>query len=131
MIDEKFLQSAVRIRRTYLKLSNNLELYKSATIGISKKLDSTLEDLKNLEDDYVERKVEGKETLEKLLKVIDSVEEEGRRLEKLVEPINSEIEKLVKEEQELYRQITSTHHNLSEDQIVKEVKDRLIKEGLS
>jgi hypothetical protein len=41
------------------------------------------------------------------------------------------IEKLAKEEQELFRQIVERHSNLSQDQIVSIVRDRLIKEGLS
>jgi len=69
--------------------------------------------------------------LKKLLKIIDEVEDEGKRLEKLIEPINLEIEKLAKEEMELYRQILDGHPNLTENQIVEKVQDRLIKEGLS
>jgi hypothetical protein len=71
------------------------------------------------------------EVFEKLLKIIDEVENEGVRLEKLIEPINTEIEKLSKEEVELYRQIVDTHPILTEDQIVENVQSRLIKEGLS
>jgi hypothetical protein len=71
------------------------------------------------------------EIFEKLLKIIDEVEDEGKRLEKLIEPINLEIEKLAKEEMELYRQILDGHPNLTENQIVEKVQDRLIKEGLS
>jgi hypothetical protein len=41
------------------------------------------------------------------------------------------MEKLAKEEMELYRQIVDSHPNLTEDQIVEKVQDRLIKEGLS
>ena len=44
---------------------------------------------------------------------------------------NVEIEKLGREEQELYRQIVEHHPELTEDQIVKSVRDRLLKEGLS
>jgi hypothetical protein len=57
--------------------------------------------------------------------------DEGKKLETLIDPINVEIEKLGREEQELYRQIVEHHPELTEDQIVNFVRDRLLKEGLS
>jgi hypothetical protein len=137
MIDERYIQKAISIRRTYLKLINNMDLYRARALQVSERLDGTL---KKLDDYRAELKANSKneksnlsevEIFEKLLKIIDEVEEEGQRLEKLVEPINLEMEKLAKEEMELYRQIVDSHPNLSEDQIVEKVQDRLIKEGLS
>ena len=52
-----------------------------------------------------------------------------KALNRLVEA--GEIEKLAKEEMELYRLIVESHPTLTEDQIVEKVQDRLIKEGLS
>ena len=136
MVDERFLQRAITIRRTYFKLINSLDLYQSRALQVSDRLDETLKKLEKIQTDLNskdERKtnVSEKEIFEKLLKIIDEVEDEGKRLEKLVEPVNQDMEKLAKEEQELYRQIVDYHPNLTEDQIVQSVKDRLIKEGLS
>jgi predicted nucleic acid-binding Zn-ribbon protein len=135
MIDERFLQRALTIRRTYFKLINNLDLYKSRALKVSERLDETLKKLedfqKDLEVDNRKTNLGEKEIFEKLLKIIDEVEDEGKRLEKLIEPVNIDMEKLAKEEQELYRQIVETHPNLSEEQIVNSVRDRLTKEGLS
>lgn len=135
MIDEKYLQKAIRIRRTYLKLINNMDLYKARATQISENLDKTLKDLDNFQKDLNKKdrkeSTDEKALFEKLLKIIDNIEEEGKRLEKLIEPVNFEIEKLAKEEIELYDQILDGHSNLTEDQIVEKVQDRLIKEGLS
>ncbi len=135
MVDERFLQRAIIIRRTYFKLINSLDLYKSRALKVSERLDDTLKKLddfqKDLENSNRKTSLGEKEIFEKLLKIIDEVDEEGKRLEKLIEPINVDMEKLAKEEQELYRQIVESHPNLSEDQIVNSVRDRLIKEGLS
>ena len=135
MIDEKYLQKAIRIRRTYLKLINNMDLYRARATQISENLDKTLKDLDNFQKDLNKKdrkeSIDEKALFEKLLKIIDNIEEEGKRLEKLIEPVNFEIEKLAKEEIELYNQILDGHSNLTEDQIVEKVKDRLIKEGLS
>lgn len=137
MVDEKYLQKAISIRRTYLKLVNNMDLYKAKVLQVSERLNGTLKKI----DDYKEElssnsknqknNLSETEIFQKLLKIIDEVDDEGKRLEKLIEPINLEIEKLAKEEMELYRQIVESHPNLTEDQIVEKVQDRLIKEGLS
>ena len=101
MVDEKYLQKAISIRRTYLKLINNMDLYRARALQVSERLDGTL---KKIEDYQKELKENSKnptlnetEVFQKLLKIIDEVDEEGKRLEKLIEPINLEIEKLSKE----------------------------------
>ena len=48
----------------------------------------------------------------------------------VLDPLNKQIEKLAKEEQELYEQIKMAHPNLSDEQIVTSVRNRLIQEGL-
>jgi predicted nucleic acid-binding Zn-ribbon protein len=137
MVDEKFLQKAISIRRTYLKLMNNMDLYRAKVSQVSERLDGTLKKIDNYQKELKENSTNQKanvsetEIFEKLLKIIDEVEDEGKRLENLIDPINVEMEKLAKEEMELYRQIVDSHPNLTEDQIVEKVQDRLIKEGLS
>ncbi len=131
-IDEKYLQRAINIRRTYLKFANNMDLYKARAKQVSDKLNETVKKLEDFGDEIGNSKnVNEKEAFEKLLKIIDEVDEEGKRLQKLIDPFNEEIEKLAKEEMELYRQIVENNKNLTEEQIVKIVRDRLIEEGLS
>jgi predicted nucleic acid-binding Zn-ribbon protein len=137
MVDEKFLQKAISIRRTYLKLMNNMDLYRAKVGQVSERLDGTLKKIDDYQNELKSNSKNQKtnlsetEIFEKLLKIIDEVDDEGKRLENLIEPINLEMEKLAKEEMELYRQIVDSHPNLTEDQIIEKVQDRLIKEGLS
>ena len=137
MVDEKYLQMSLTIRRTYLKLINNLDLYRSRALQISERLEDTVKKIDELNKEAEENakkkntNISQIEVFEKLLKIIDDVDDEGKRLENLISPINLEIEKLAKEEMELYQMIVDSHPNLTEDQIVESVKDRLIKEGLS
>jgi len=132
MIDDNFLESAVRIRRTYLKVSNNMDLYHRRAKEIVEVLENTLSKIDNLQNDIKDkRNISGDSAIKKLLDILQEVEDEGSRLEKLVEPMNKEIEKLGLEEAELYRQIKEKHSNLTEEQIVESVRTRLIKEGLS
>jgi uncharacterized protein YoxC len=132
MINEKYLKMAISIRRTYLKLINNLDLYHSRVLKVSSNLEETLSELNSIQSNLEsDKKPDSKETLDKLLEILQDVEDEGKKLETLINPINKEIEKLGKEEQELYRQIVEHHPEMSEDQIVNSVRDRLLKEGLS
>lgn len=131
MIDEVFLKSAVNIRRQYLKISNNMEFYHNRAKDVVSKLETTLQDLENLQKNYsVDKSVSNESAISKLMDILKDVESEGERLEKLVDPMNQEMEKLSKEEHELYRQIKEKHVDLTDDEIVKSVQDRLIREGL-
>jgi predicted ribosome quality control (RQC) complex YloA/Tae2 family protein len=131
MIDEKYLRVAINIRKTYLKLVANLDVYKKIADSISTKLMETVKDIEDIEKDYIDKKINDEQSLQKALNILNDVEKEGKRLEDVIDPINIEIEKLAKEEQELYRQIVEHHSNLTQDEIVSIVRDRLIKEGLS
>jgi predicted nucleic acid-binding Zn-ribbon protein len=133
MIEEKYLKMAISIRRTYLKLINNLDLYHNRALKVSSNLEETIVKLDTIQEglDSKDKKPSSKETLDKLLDILQEVEDEGKKLETLIDPINTEIEKLGREEQELYRQIVEHHPELTEDQIVNFVRDRLLKEGLS
>jgi hypothetical protein len=137
MVDELFLQNAVRIRRTYLKLSNNMDLYQKKAQQVSDKLDETIIKIEEIERQAKESRTSKDSTnnseyfMNELLKALQDVDDEGKSLENLVNPLNKEIEKLALEEQELYRKIKEKHFNLTDEQIVEYVKDRLIKENLS
>ena len=137
MVDEVFLQNAVRIRRTYLKLSNNMNLYQKKAQKVSDKLDETLARIEEIEKEAKESrnsKTSSNSTeyfLNELMKALQEVDDEGKSLEDLVNPLNKEIEKLALEEQELYRKIKEKHFTLTDEQIIESVRDRLIKENLS
>lgn len=133
MIEERYLKMATNIRRTYLKLVNNLDLYQNKVKDISEKLELTCVKIDKLQNDLKKsgKNYSEKEGLESLLKIIDEIDLEGKRLESFINPINLEIEKLSKEESELYRQIVEHHGNLTQEQIVSFVRDRLISEGLN
>jgi predicted nucleic acid-binding Zn-ribbon protein len=135
MIREDFLLRAVRIRKNYLSLTNNLDVYLSKVESVSDRLEKTIGEITNIEQKYEssdkeDSKFESDKTLKELLKIIGNIENEGKRLETIVNPLNKEIEKLSKEEVELYKLIKQTHSNLTEGQIVNSVKERLDSEGL-
>lgn len=134
MIDEVFLENAVRIRRTYLKLSNNMDMYQKKAQEVASRLDDTLlkvdELTKKAEDSRKSSNPETMKLLNELMNILKTVEDDGEALEGLVDPLNTEIEKLAIEEQELYRQIKEKHYSLSDDEIINDVKERLKTENL-
>lgn len=135
MIREDFLLRAVRIKKNYISLTNNLDVYLSKVENVSDRLEKTIGEITDIEQKYEssdkkDSKFESDKTLKELLKIIENVESEGKRLESIVNPLNKEIEKLSKEEVELYKLIKQTHSNLTEGQIVNSVKTRLDSEGL-
>lgn len=131
MISENLLQSAVNIRRQYLKISNNMSLYHKRAQEIITTLEESVQKLESLQQTIEkEKNVSAEESINKILNIIKDVEDEGQRLEQLIDPMNKEIEKLSKEENELYRMIKEKHPSLSDDEILNIVQNRLQKEGL-
>lgn len=133
MIDESFVQAAIKIRRTYLKLTNNMELYKTQAERLSKNLDDIVGRLQKLQLELNDDKknMQAESAISEVTKILRSVEDEGKNLEGAIDPINEEIEKLGYEEQELWRMIKEKHYDLPEDDIINYIKKRLIDANLS
>ena len=135
MIDEKFLVAAVNIKRKYIIVTSDINKYHDRAKQTVDKLNSTLADIENIKlkmkEDAKNKKLNSTEVLESMIKIITEIEDDGKSLEKYIDPLNKEIEKLAVEEQELYRIICEKHFDLTEEQIIESVKKRLIKENLS
>jgi Mor family transcriptional regulator len=131
MIDEFFLERAIQIRKTYLNLNNNMDNYQKKAKIVHDNLKQTIEKITKMQEDIEKGTLKDpKIASEKVLNILSEIESEGESLNKSIDPINKQIEKLAVEEKELYRQIREKHYNLSEEQIVNVVRERLIKENL-
>lgn len=136
MIEEHFYQSAISIRKTYLKLSGDMEKYRKVAEDSLKNLQksiATIEMLQKEVKDIRKSKYEvenNMNTVEKISDILNNLEMEGQRLENFIDPINKGIEKLAEEEQNLYRKICERHNTLTEEEIVDAVRSRLKKENL-
>lgn len=138
MIEEKFLKTAVEIRKSYLKLLTEVKTYENDARKVSERLQEIVTQLEDVEKDAKENtkrkdnlKKDTKQYMVELLKIIDDIEVEGKRIENLLKPLNKGIEKLSSEEVELYNQIKEKYVNLTDDEIVNCVQDRLIRENLN
>lgn len=134
MIDEVFLENAVHIRRSYLKMSNSMELYQKKAGEVASRLDETLEKIdevsKRAEENKKSNKVDTMSILNELMEILKTVEDDGDSLMSVVDPLNKDIEKLALEEQELYRRIKEKHFDMSDEDIIKDVQERLKSENL-
>lgn len=132
MIEERFLTAAIKIRRVYFKLTSNLDAYMHRAEETLKKFELAYEELESIKENVKKSKNSDNDlpVTTDLLRIMDDIESEGKRIEKFVEPLNKEIEMLAIEEQELYRNICASHPDLSEEQIVDIVRERLKKEKL-
>jgi|LakMenEpi03Aug12_release.lakeMendotaPanAssembly.Ray.scaffolds.fasta_scaffold2314051_1 hypothetical protein len=128
MIDERFLLASVNIRRRYLGLANNLDSYRKKAELTLKDLEKAKDDLKKIEQgNYDKENLSG---LQQIVNIITYLEESQASLERFLEPINKNIEKLLIEERDLYNKICEKHSNYTEQQIVQIVTERLEKENL-
>ncbi len=134
MINELFLNAAVNIRRTYLNVSTNIGGYKKRVEMTYEKLNDTVKEIEkiqtNMNDKNKRKSMTNEGVLKDLLRILDDVEKEGKALQNYIDPLNDEIERLSIEEKELYRNIVKKHPELTEQQIVECVRQRLIKENL-
>jgi len=132
MVNENFLSAAVRLRKNYLNLTSNIDFYKVRAEKTSIKLEETIKKIDKIQDDVknVKNGKSSNDLLLEMLNILSEIEEEGKSLENYIEPLNKEIEKLSIEEKELYNQICSKHTELTEDEIVNCVRERLIKEKI-
>ena len=129
MIDDNFVQAAIKIRREYLKLTNNLNFYKTQANRVIDNLQDIINKLEEVANNSVsEPNTEA--TSVRLLEVLKMLEMEGKNINELIDPLNSEIEKLAVEESELWRKIKAKHSEVRDEQIVDYIKVKLSEQNL-
>ena len=132
MIDESFIKAAIKIRREYLKLTNNLNFYKRKAEDVIENLEDIVTKIESIQQETENQSITNNDAVVfQLTKLLTDVESEGRAVESLIDPLNKEIEKLGLEEQELWRNIKNKYPNLSDEEIVEYVRKRLLQENLS
>jgi hypothetical protein len=132
MIDEKFIKSAIKIRREYLKLTNNLNFYKRKAEDVISNLQNIITKIEKIQNESENKnETNNSNIIMELTTILAQIEQEGRGVESLIQPLNIELEKLGLEEQELWRNIKNKYPDRSDLDIVEYVKKRLLEENLS
>lgn len=134
MIDEVFLTAAIGIKKKYYQLTSDLTRYEAMVEKTQDLVQNALDKVTAIDSDLHDPQKRKMMSNSSVMKEVDmllaKLDEDAKRLEEYINPMNEGIEKLAIEEEELYRQITIRHPYLSQDDIVKSVSDRLKKEGL-
>lgn len=128
MIDSQLLESARMIRKNFLKLNRDLLNYEDEIRGLVSFLEEkikilstdTTNKIKSMKD-----KSELSNVTKDIVKQIEDIEVEEKKLQKKVSKINSEMERLQKEEILLYDTIKKRYPNLSDNEILQQIQKNL------
>jgi predicted nucleic acid-binding Zn-ribbon protein len=134
MINEKFLISAVEIKRTYNSLMSDLDKYEERAKVTSRRMDKIVEKGERIEKDLSDPKkrlnMKGEDVLEKMMAILSEIEDESASVEKFLEPITKKIDELAKDEVKLFEMIRDAHPELTHEDIFNSVQERIRREGL-
>lgn len=128
MIDNQLIESAKNIRKTFLRMTNQLSVYETEVKDLINFLQEKIQILQNYNNNDV-RKMKTNEDLNKvtksILKEIEEIEAAEQKLQNKIGKINKEIEKLSNEEVILYKTIKERYPNLSDVEIKREIQQNL------
>lgn len=131
MIEERFIKRAVEIRRDYVKITRDISVYESKAKQVLETLESTVAKLNSIQDKIKNKVItNADDASKKIMDILSDVEKEGERLEKMIDPLNDQIEKLRVEENELYRLIKEKYPKISDQDIVRQIQEEIKKANL-
>lgn len=124
MIEESLIESARLIRKEFNSLNDTLESYENDVRKLATyflKISEELTDIgKNIDS---MDSIEG--IRDKVLQKLDDLESESDKICSKINNVNESIEKLKKEEMDLYNVIKKRYPSLSDDEIKVEVQRRI------
>lgn len=127
MIQELYLKKAVKIRKDYLNIVNDIKSYEKIAKDIINTLQLATDNLESTMEKVNAGTLSEKTRDERLQKTFIDLEQDMNNIEKSVNKLNSSMEKLKMDEIDLHKQIKQVYFNLSDEEIRKEVQDYLVK----
>ena len=132
MIQEIFLKRAALIRKEYLSTQKKTIDYEKSLKQLVGMIDTTSKDL----DDFLEKLNsnylnEPEEAKQGLLKIFMNLEDEYNKTSKSIDGAEEIIEKLKKQEIELFKDIKQRYPEMTDGQIRNEIQDYINKLKLS
>jgi len=125
MIDKQFIESARNIRSEFLSLNKKLEVYKIDLENLSKYLKDTVKELEGLTSVKITSKSDLTEMSQNLIKKLEEIDLEEKKISNLVKPINDKIDKLREEENILYKALKEKYPSKTDEQLKKELHSQL------
>lgn len=128
MIDEQLLESAKLIRQNFIRLNSELLKYKG---DIERMVEFLQEKVRILSTETTNKvksmkdKADLPEVTREIVKQMEDVELQEKKLHKRISKINEELERLRKEEEFLYKTIKERYPDLSDSEIIDEIHKHL------
>ena len=130
MINKIYIESAKNIRYEFLNLSKKLDTYQKELTNLFSYLEGVSVELQEISKNEVSKirsKADATNVTDHIIKKMNEIEAEEKKLIRLITPINDRIDKLRDEEKYLYNQIKEKYPLMTEDEIKKEIQSHLEK----
>ena len=128
MIDVQLIESARMIRKKFLKLTKEINLYQDEVKNLVKFLQEKMKALEEYRDKEV-KKIKTKEDVpivaKEILKEVEEIEVAELQLQKKLKKVNEEMEKLSKYEEILYQTLKNRYPELSDTELKNEIQKYL------
>jgi hypothetical protein len=127
IIEEVLVDSAISIRNKFESLRLELVGYEKNALELSTYLLKVSDDLEKYVKDDIKNASSVNESTKYILDKMLEMEQESERISKLIDPINVSIEKLKKDEMELYLEIKKRNPNQSDSDLIKSLNEKMKK----
>jgi hypothetical protein len=132
MISELYLKRAVKIRKEYIKLVNDIQTYEKIAHDLISSISDRKSDLENLLDSLNQKRISNPDVAkQKLDEIIVQTEDDMNKVDASIEAINKKMDKLREDEVYLYKEIKSVYSDFTDDEIRKFIFEELKKQNLS
>jgi hypothetical protein len=122
MINKKYLEQALRIRKDFKSTDNDLLSVRDKLIEINNQLEKTLKDLETIRSN-TDKYTTNESFQSDVMVHLEEFERQSNIANEIYKPLNENIEKLKIEEQNLYKTLLSEYPHLDESIIIQEVQD--------
>jgi len=122
MVNQKYLDQAVRIRKDFLSTDGELLFLQKKLKKVNENIENTLSKLKEIRNKSSEYHSD-EEFHSDVMKYLKEFEEQGEQIAKAYEPLNDKMESLKKEEQELYKVLVQNYPKIDEESLIQEIQD--------
>jgi chromosome segregation ATPase len=124
MIDNALINSARLIKNDYQKLTSTLSTYENDVKNLANYFFKVSSELKNMGDEVT--KADTIESIkDKVMLKLNDLEKESNTVSGRITEINEKIEKLKKEETDLYNIIKRRYPSMSDDEIRQEIQSKI------
>lgn len=123
MIDQIYIDSAIKIRTEFFQTQKEISECESKTLRLKSDLENQISNLEKIKSKLLKSKETDKDKIEQqVIGEFSKIEKQIGDFAKMIEPLNIKMEELSKREDFLYNTIKEKYPTLSDNDIVEELK---------